>query len=122
MEGKSPLFLRTIALVKAIPKGKVVSYGQVAQLISSPGSARYVSYILSSSSGKYKLPWHRVISSTGKISLHFHSNSQARKLKIEGVEIERNKVDLEVYSWKPTKTEVKKILKGIPKFRPGIQA
>ena len=117
MKDKSPLFQRTVKIVKAIPKGRVASYGQVARLISSPGSARYVSYILSSSSGKYRLPWHRVISSSGKIASHTHCQTQARKLKKEGVEIHFNKIDLEKYSWQPTKAQIKELMKGLPKHR-----
>ncbi len=117
MKDKSPLFRRTVALVKAIPKGRVTSYGQVAALISSPGSARYISYILRSSSTKYSLPWHRVISSTGKIASHTYCQTQARKLRKEGVEIEHNKIDLERYSWQPTKAKVKALMKGLPKHK-----
>ena len=117
MKEKSPLFRRTVAIVMAIPEGKVVSYGQVARLLSSPGSARYVSYILRSSSKKYSLPWHRVISSSGKIASHTHCQTQARKLKNEGVEIEFNKIDLDRYSWQPTKAKVKALMKGLPKHK-----
>jgi methylated-DNA-protein-cysteine methyltransferase-like protein len=114
MKDKSPLFQRTIALVKAIPPGFVLSYGQVAQLISAPGSARYVSYILSSSSKKYKLPWHRVLSSSGKIASHAHCLIQAQKLKKEGIEIVNNKVDLTVCTWRPNKKLVTSLLKDLP--------
>ncbi len=116
MDGKTPLFKRTIALVSAIPKGKVLSYGQVASLISAEGCARHVSYILSSSSKKYKLPWHRVLSSTGKISPHKGYRKQILLLEKEGVVFKnKDKVDLKDSSWKPTKAAVNKILKGIPK-------
>jgi len=115
MKDKSPLFKRTVAVVRAIPKGRVVSYGQVARLIASPGSARYVSYILSSSSAKYDLPWHRVISSSGKIASHTYCQTQARKLKNEGVEIEFNKINLERFAWAPSDKKIASLLKGLPK-------
>lgn len=115
MKDKSPLFQRTVALIKAIPEGKVTSYGQVAKLISAPSSARYISYILRSSSKKYNLPWHRVISSSGKIASHTYCQTQARKLKKEGIEIYNNKIDLDKNSWQPKASLVKKLMKGLPK-------
>jgi alkylated DNA nucleotide flippase Atl1 len=50
MQDKSALFQRTITLVKYIPREKVLTYSAVSNLISAPGCARHVSYILSSSS------------------------------------------------------------------------
>ena len=115
MNEKSPLFQRTIALVTAIPKGHVLSYGQVAKLILAEGCARHVSYILSSSSKKYDLPWHRVVSASGKVSIHRGQKKQIKLLKHEGVVVEKDEVDLERFSWKPSKVNVRKILKGIPR-------
>ncbi|MEZ4873205.1 MAG: MGMT family protein [Bdellovibrionales bacterium] len=105
----SSLFLRTIALVREIPKGKVLTYGEVAQLVDSPGSARYVSYILSSSSKKYRLPWHRVINAKGQISEHLAQRRQKSLLSKEGVEFQMNKVDLQQYMWRPSKSTLDKI-------------
>ena len=115
MNEKTPLFQRTVALVAKIPPGKVVSYGQVANLISAEGCARHVSYILSSSSKQYNLPWHRVISSSGKLSPHKGFHKQLLLLKKEGVVLHNNKTDLEAFGWKPSETLVRKILKGLPK-------
>ena len=114
MKPGSPLFQRTLLLVKAIPEGKVLTYGGVAHLISAPGCARHVSYILSSSSRKHRLPWQRVVGSGGKVSDHASSPRQIRLLKSEGIEIERQRLDLELYEWKPTQREIKRLLKGIP--------
>lgn len=115
MKEASPLFKRTIALVKKIPEGKVLSYGGVADLISAPGCARHVSYILSSSSKKYQLPWHRVVSSSGKIASHAYARKQIKLLEKEGLEIDGLTLNLKQVLWKPTKKEVREILKGIPK-------
>ena len=109
-ENKNPLFENTIKIVPSIPRGKVVAYGDVANYADSPGSARYVSYILSSSSKKYKLPWHRVINAQGKISSHKASITQARLLKKEGVTIERSKISMEAFRWVPSDKDLKKIL------------
>ena len=111
----SPLFQRTIKLVQAIPSGKILSYGEVAELISAPGCARHVSYILSSSSKKYKLPWHRVVGARGKISSHRSALRQAKLLRAEGVEVEDMKINLDEYLWKPPKKDIRLLLRGLPK-------
>jgi methylated-DNA-protein-cysteine methyltransferase-like protein len=114
----TPLFYRTVALVKAIPIGKVATYGQVAQLISAPGCARHVSFILSSSSKKHKLPWQRVLNSAGAISDHRWALKQIRLLRAEGVFFQGKKTDLKEFGWRPTKDEVKRVLKGLPEHIP----
>ena len=110
-KSENPLFGNTLKLVLAIPKGKVATYGGIARLANSIGSARYVSYILTSSSKKYKLPWHRVISASGKIANHKKTDTQYRLLKKEGIEIIRGKIDLDIYEWRPNKAKANKILK-----------
>ena len=68
-----------IDIIKAIPPGKVASYGQIAMLAGNPRGARQVSRLLHSSSEKYSLPWHRVVSSTGKISLQGSGGSYSKR-------------------------------------------
>ncbi|NQZ02795.1 MAG: MGMT family protein [Bdellovibrionales bacterium] len=114
----TPLFYRTAALVKAVPAGRVVTYGQVAQLISAPGCARHVSFILSSSSKKHRLPWQRVVNSSGGVSDHRWAMKQIRLLKSEGVVVEGRRVNLSRFAWTPKASELRKILKGLPKHIP----
>lgn len=113
----SPLFQRAIQLILAIPSGKVLTYGQAAKWIGAPGCARHISWILSSSSKKYQLPWHRVISSSGKISLPIGSGYQKQKrlLEKEGVLFTKDRIDLTNYLWNPSKKEVNQLLAGLPK-------
>ena len=117
---KTPLFLRSVALIKAIPSGKVLTYSEVANLIGAPGCARHISFVLSSSSKKYDLPWHRVVNSKGKISLpvHNHYFRQKKLLENEGILFIEDKIDLKSYLWKPSKSLLNKTLKGIPKHIP----
>ena len=115
MKDKTPLFQRTVVLIQNIPEGCVLSYGGVAELIGAPGCGRHVSYILSSSSRKYKLPWHRVLSSTGKIPNHSSATKQIKLLEREGIEIDNRSIDFKRYQWNPKKKELNKILKGLPK-------
>ncbi len=70
MEKQYTLFTqRVIDIVKAIPSGETLSYGDVARLAGSPRGARQVVRILSTLSEKHQLPWHRVLNRNGRISL-----------------------------------------------------
>ena len=60
---------RVKKLLKAVPAGKVVTYGALAAYAGSPRAARQVVWILNSCAEKERLPWHRVINAQGKISL-----------------------------------------------------
>ncbi len=82
-----PFTRNVLAVINAIPEGKVLSYGRVAALAGNPGGARQVSRILHSMSEKYDLPWHRVVNSKGKISLPPGRGYELQKalLESEGV-------------------------------------
>ena len=79
-----------------------MTYGLIAKIAGSPRAARQVSWILHSSSGKYKLPWHRVVNAQGKIVLvdEEGQNEQKNRLLKEGVQFLRpNGVDLKQHLW-----------------------
>ncbi len=67
-------------VVKKIPKGKVLTYGEVAKKIGKPGAARAVGTVLSKNYDP-KIPCHRVIRSDGKIG-NYNKGGQAGKIKI----------------------------------------
>ena len=93
-----------ISLIKRIPRGKVATYGQIAALAGNPRGARAVIWILHSSSGKEKLPWHRVINGKGQISLKPGNGYEEQRamLESEGVEFTLyGTIDLEKYQWNP---------------------
>lgn len=90
-----------IYIIKHIPRGKVMTYGQVAACAGNRWGSRQVSRILHSMSGAYGLPWHRVINSKGEISLDGEGfYEQLERLDNEGVKVENNKIDLSVYQHK----------------------
>ncbi len=76
-------------IVKKIPKGKVLTYKQVAKLAGSPRAWRAVGNILNkSASWRIKIPCHRVIGSDGKIGgYNKGTKKKAYLLKREGVVI-----------------------------------
>ncbi len=87
-----------IRIIKAIPKGKVMTYGQIATCAGNPWGARQISRILNSMSRAYDLPWHRVINSKGEISLEGEGLlEQISLLTDESIEINDKKIDLEKY-------------------------
>ena len=92
-----------IAIIKNIPRGKVATYGQIAELAGNRFASRQVVRILHSSSKKEKLPWHRVVNSHGSLSLKpgYGYEEQKASLIEEGVTFDNNdKIDLEIYLWK----------------------
>ncbi len=89
MSELTPLSKRIIECVRAIPEGRVATYGQIAALAGEPRHARQVSRILHTCSTKYNLPWHRVIGSGGIIRLPKGPAFERQKaaLEAEGVEV-----------------------------------
>ena len=88
-------------IIKMIPKGKVMTYGQIAAYAGNPRGARQVSRILHSMSSSHELPWHRVINSKGGISLTGEGGYvQELMLKDEGISVNNRKIDLQKYLFK----------------------
>lgn len=103
--GELTLFTRgVIRMIKAIPEGKVATYGQIAKLAGKPHGSRGVSWILSSCTRAYQLPWFRVIGSKGSISIPWGTpgfQKQKRLLSEEGVSVaDDGRVDMKTYQWK----------------------
>ena len=89
-------------IVAQIPRGKVASYGQVAELAGLPGRARLVGRTLSNLPAGTRLPWHRVINARGRLSFPFGSDAyalQRRRLEAEGVRFENERISLRKFQW-----------------------
>lgn len=87
-----------------IPKGKVATYKQIAELSGKPQASRGVAWILHSCSTTYKLPWHRVLNASGKISFDKRSSNfkeQRKRLEKEGIVFNNiGQLSLAKYQWK----------------------
>jgi methylated-DNA-protein-cysteine methyltransferase related protein len=97
-----PFTKEVVEIIKQIPSGKVMTYGQIAKMAGSPRGARQVVRILHSMSEKYKLPWHRVINAKGEIAItnEEFSSIQKMSLEAEGVEfIRHNAINLKKHQW-----------------------
>lgn len=95
--------------VLAIPKGRVASYGQIADLAGLPGKARLVGKALGFAPANMHVPWQRVINSQGKISFAKETeqfNKQKGLLQSEGVVVLNGRVKLKEFQWQPDLTEL----------------
>jgi methylated-DNA-protein-cysteine methyltransferase-like protein len=85
---------RILAVVRAIPRGEVAGYGEVARRAGLPGRARLAARVLSGNTDP-GLPWHRVLRSDGRIAFPEGSDGyreQERRLRAEGVAINAGRV------------------------------
>jgi methylated-DNA-protein-cysteine methyltransferase related protein len=99
-----PFTEKAVSIIKHIPNGRVMTYGQIARLAGSPRGARQVVRILHSMSDSHQLPWHRVINAKGEIGLKNEEAYFAQKqfLKDEGIVFEDNdRVNLKKYLFHP---------------------
>lgn len=94
---------RVYKIVRRIPSGRVMTYGQIAEILGDGYTARTVGFVMHASGDQ--TPWHRVINargacSTGKVVLP--EDKQQRLLESEGVVFdERGRCKLERYLWIP---------------------
>ena len=96
---------RVWAFVREVPRGRVVTYGQVAVVLGAPAAARAVGYALRALPPDTDTPWWRVINAKGGISLRGRgagADLQRELLEEEGVVFDAaDTVDLRVYRWWP---------------------
>ncbi|MCC4265554.1 MGMT family protein [Oceanimonas baumannii] len=92
-----------LSVLALIPAGNVVSYGQLADLAGLPGRARLAGTVLRTADTE-ALPWHRVVSSSGEISLPAGSEAaqeQRQRLLAEGVVFRGKRVNMKQHQWRP---------------------
>jgi methylated-DNA-protein-cysteine methyltransferase-like protein len=103
--GSTSTYSRIYAVVARIPRGRVVNYGQVAELAGLKGAARQVGYALAALKSGTDLPWHRVVNAAGGISVRAQAGSkplQRVMLESEGVEFDKaGRVLMERFRWRP---------------------
>jgi len=95
---------RIYAVVRRIPRGRVATYGQIADLAGLDGRARQVGYAMRTLTAE-GVPWHRVVNSRGQISARAEPGGdliQRQLLEREGVKFDAaDRLKLEHYRWRP---------------------
>ncbi len=93
------------AVVRRIPRGRVATYGQVAELAGLPGHARQVGYAMAALPTGTTVPWQRVINAAGMVSrrkMPGEELTQRQLLEREGVRFDaRGRVALKKVRWRP---------------------
>ena len=101
-------------LVCGIPRGKVMTYGQIAMVLGEGYTPRTIGYAMHGADEG--VPWQRVINSQGKCStgrIVLPPDKQQRMLEREGVKFDTaGRCDLEQFLWKPKRTAARKSAKA----------
>lgn len=92
-------------VVARIPRGRVASYGQIAELAGLPRAARQVGYAMHALPAGSRVPWQRVVNAAGAVSSRAAPGAedvQRLLLEREGVRFDaRGRIDLARYAWRP---------------------
>ena len=98
---------RVFRIVRSIPRGRVMTYGQIAEILGEGYTPRTVGFVMHSSNDK--TPWHRVINAQGGCSTRgvvLPHDKQQRMLEAEGVSFnERGRCELHEYLWIPAESK-----------------
>jgi methylated-DNA-protein-cysteine methyltransferase-like protein len=90
------------ALVKKIPRGKVLTYGALAKATRLAGGARAAGHAMAATPKGQAIPWHRVVGARGKLLIREpHASLQKKLLATEGARIIESRVDLKTCAWLP---------------------
>ena len=106
---------RVYKIVRRIPRGRVMTYGQIAYMLGEGYTPRTVGFVMHGANER-DTPWHRVINSQGKCStgrIVLPPDKQQRMLEREGVKFDTaGRCDLEQFLWKPKRTAARKSAKA----------
>ncbi len=94
-------FERVYNLVREIPRGKVMTYGQIARILGAPRFSQVVGFALHQNPDPEHIPCHRVVNRNGEISASFAfggGNEQRKRLEAEGIVFDKDgRIDLKKY-------------------------
>ena len=106
---------RVYKIVRRIPSGRVMTYGQIAYMLGEGYTPRTVGFAMHGADER-NTPWHRVINSQGKCStgrIVLPPDKQQRMLEREGVKFDdAGRCDLEKFLWKPKRNASRKSVKA----------
>ncbi len=94
----SPVYV----LVKQIPRGRVITYGQLARALKLRGGARAAGHAMAACPAGRGLPWHRVVGAGGRLLIREpYASLQRRLLETEGIRVVEGHVDWKRHQWSP---------------------
>jgi len=100
-------FEQVYQVVKLIPKGRVTSYGAIAQYLGMKSSARMVGWAMNACHGIKGIPAHRVVNRNGLLTgkHHFETPTKMKELlEKEGIKVKKDQIqNFENHLWDPTK-------------------
>jgi methylated-DNA-protein-cysteine methyltransferase-like protein len=86
--------------VKLIPRGSVITYGELARILDVRGGARVAGYAMAACPRGRGIPWHRVLGAGGRILLRDPVSALQRKLlESEGVQFIGNRVNMKLHAF-----------------------
>ncbi|HTG88485.1 MAG TPA: MGMT family protein [Pyrinomonadaceae bacterium] len=113
---------RVYSIVRRIPPGRVMTYGQIAELLGEGYTPRTVGFVMHGSPDG--TPWHRVLNAQGACStgrLVLPHDKQQRMLEQEGVVFKNARCDLQTFLWIPKHTSTKKPEASLYKSKSSVQ-
>ena len=106
-EKRENFFADVYEVVKLVPKGRVTSYGAIANYLGMRSGARMVGWAMNASHGVRGVPAHRVVNSQGLLTGRHHfetPDTMAKRLRSEGVTIREHQVkDFKKLFWDPSR-------------------
>jgi methylated-DNA-protein-cysteine methyltransferase-like protein len=102
---------RVYEIVRRIPRGRIMTYGQIACMLGEGYTPRTVGFVMHGAD-ESNTPWHRVINSQGRCStarVVLPSDKQQRMLEREGVRFDTTgRCNLETFIWNPDQEKIEK--------------
>jgi methylated-DNA-protein-cysteine methyltransferase-like protein len=99
---RDEVFARIYDAIRKVPRGRVVTYGQIAAAIGFPRHARLVGRALRSLPEPTDVPWHRVVNASGAVSRRPSDSDQLQRLLLEAEGIEfgpAGRLSLDAFQW-----------------------
>lgn len=110
MQNRDNYFDLVYQVVRLIPKGRVTSYGAIANYLGLKSGARMVGYAMNASHSQADIPAHRVVNRNGVLTgKHHFPNPEfmQQQLELEGIEVKNDKIlDFEKIFWDPNELEI----------------
>jgi methylated-DNA-protein-cysteine methyltransferase related protein len=92
-------------LVKKIPRGQVITYGQLAKALRLPGGARTAGRAMAACPSGQGVPWHRVVGAGGALLIREpYASLQRKLLESEGLKLAEKRIqEFHAFEWRPAK-------------------